>query len=158
MILFPVYHSIYKLYSKNRTFVLFFCKNKAQDNILSHALLCYALPFILHCLFYTILFTIASASASSSAFWSACIADLMVSPVSRIVISFISLIFSLTCFAAVGAQVFHNCNGFFLNSQGLDIGKQIFYNRINSGIVSRCRKYQMACTENFTDQLGNVRI
>ena len=27
MILFPVYHSIYKLYSKNRTFVLFFCKN-----------------------------------------------------------------------------------------------------------------------------------
>ena len=105
MILFPVYHSIYKLYSKNRTFVLFFCKNKAQDNILSHALLCYALPFILHCLFYTILFTIASASASSSAFWSACIADLMVSPVSRIVISFISLIFSLTCFAAVGAQV-----------------------------------------------------
>jgi hypothetical protein len=41
------------LYSKNRTFVLFFCKNKAQDNILSHALLCYAMLCLL---FYTVYF------------------------------------------------------------------------------------------------------
>ena len=130
MILFPVYHSIYKLYSKNRTFVLFFCKNKAQDNILSHALLCYAMLcfafyFTLFILYHTVHNRIRQCIQLCLLVCMHCRLDGKSCIKDRHILHFTDFLFNLLCRCRCPGSVFHNCNGLFLNSQCLHIGKQI---------------------------------